>query len=78
MTRIVVEKPTCFWRSRLLVVDPHSMSMVPFWTSVMRLAEVTACQPTSRPGLPVCLRISARMALDRSTEKPIGLSGPAR
>ena len=41
MTKMVVEKPTCFWRSRLLVVEPHSMSMVPFWTRVMRLAEVT-------------------------------------
>jgi hypothetical protein len=41
MTKMLFEKLTCFWRSVLLVVEPHSRSTEPFCTSVMRLAEVT-------------------------------------
>ena len=48
MTKMVVEKETCFCRSRLLVVEPHSMSTVPFWTSGMRFCEVTGMSFTSR------------------------------
>ncbi|MNC85638.1 hypothetical protein D3C83_12480 [compost metagenome] len=38
---------TCFWRSRLLVVEPHSIWMVPFAISGMRVAEVTGFSLTS-------------------------------
>ncbi|MNT81035.1 hypothetical protein D3C72_2205820 [compost metagenome] len=44
------EKATCDWRSTRLVVEPHSMSTVPFCTSGMRLAEVTAWYLMSRAG----------------------------
>ena len=40
-------KATCFWRSRLLVVEPHSRSIVPFAISGMRVAEVTGFSLTS-------------------------------
>ncbi|CRR62018.1 hypothetical protein PAERUG_P54_1_London_24_VIM_2_04_13_00020 [Pseudomonas aeruginosa] len=40
-SKMPTEKSTCFWRSSLLVVDPHSMSTVPFCTSGMRVCEVT-------------------------------------
>jgi hypothetical protein len=33
---------TCLPRSLLLVVEPHSMSIVPLTSSGMRLADVTA------------------------------------
>ena len=71
-------KSTSLARALLLVVEPHSRSMVPLTSSGIRLADVTACQPTSSPGLPVCFFTSARMALLRSTEKPTGWSAPAR
>ena len=29
VTKCVIVNHTCFWRSRLLVVEPHSRSMVP-------------------------------------------------
>ena len=41
VTKVVTAKLTSFWRVALLVVEPHSMSTVPFCTSGMRLAEVT-------------------------------------
>ncbi len=42
VTKCVLVKLTCFWRSRLFVVEPHSRSMVPLPISGMRLAEVTS------------------------------------
>ena len=48
--KIVFEKATCFCRSRLLVVEPHSMSTVPFCTSGMRFCEVTGTSFTWTPG----------------------------
>jgi hypothetical protein len=33
---MLFEKLTCFCRSVVLVVEPHSRSTEPFWTSVMR------------------------------------------
>ena len=42
VTKWELVKPTCFWRSTLLVVEPHSRSTVPFAISGMRLAEVTS------------------------------------
>ena len=47
VTKCVMVNDTCFWRSRLLVVEPHSRSMVPFAISGMRFAEVTGLSLTS-------------------------------
>src|SRR5215831_3188321 len=51
ITKYVGPNDTCFWRSTLLVVDPHSMSMVPFCRSGMRLEDVTGCRLTLRFGI---------------------------
>ena len=40
--KVVTAKATSFWRASLFVVEPHSMSTVPFFTSGTRLTEVTA------------------------------------
>ncbi len=42
VTKCVMVNQTCSWRAVLLVVEPHSRSMVPFAISGMRLAEVTS------------------------------------
>ena len=42
VTKCVIVNQTCFWRAMLLVVEPHSRSMVPLAISGMRLAEVTS------------------------------------
>src|SRR5215470_15260828 len=51
VTKWVMVKDTCFCRSRLLVVEPHSRSMVPFAISGMRVAEVTGFSFTWRFGI---------------------------
>src|SRR5258705_11070315 len=43
----VLVNQTCFWRSALLVVEPHSRSTVPFAINGMRVAEVTGLSLTS-------------------------------
>src|SRR5260370_17300209 len=51
----VLVKEICFWRSALLVLDPHSRSMVPLASNGMRVDGVTAESLTSRfPTLPSC------------------------
>src|SRR5215470_1714742 len=42
VTKWVIVKDTSFWRAMLLVVEPHSRSIVPFAISGMRFAEVTS------------------------------------
>ena len=44
-------KATCFWRSALLVVEPHSRSMVPLAIRGMRVEEVTGFIFTSSLGM---------------------------
>ena len=41
VTNVVSPNDTCFCRSTLLVVDPHSRSIVPFCISVIRFCDVT-------------------------------------
>ena len=41
-TKMTGEKATCFCRSRLLVVEPHSRSALPEVIASMRVSEVTA------------------------------------
>ena len=62
----------------MLVVEPHSRSMVPLTSSGMRFCEVTDCQATSMLGLLVTFFTSAAMASEISTIMPTGLPGPAR
>ena len=51
VTKWVIVNATCFWRSRLLVVEPHSRSMVPFAISGIRVADVTGLSLTWRFGI---------------------------
>src|SRR5881397_2444380 len=51
VTKCVIVKATCFWRSRLLVVEPHSRSTVPLAIRGMRVAEVTGFSFTWRFGI---------------------------
>ena len=51
ITKYVGPKATCFCRSTELVVEPHSMSIVPFCRSGMRFLEVTGCRLTLRFGI---------------------------
>src|SRR6516164_5320270 len=48
VTKCVMVNETCFWRSRLLVVEPHSRSTVPLAINGMRVAEVTGLSLVSR------------------------------
>jgi hypothetical protein len=60
------ENATCFWRSTRLVVEPHSMSTVPFCTSGMRFAEVTAWYLISRLSIFSSLFTASTMRLQIS------------
>jgi len=51
VTKCVIVNHTCSWRARLLVVEPHSRSIVPFAISGMRFAEVTSWYLTSILGI---------------------------
>src|SRR5881628_286739 len=51
VTKCVIVKATCFWRSRLLVVEPHAESTVPLAIRGMRVAEVTGFSFTWRFGI---------------------------
>ena len=59
-TYVVTAKATSFWRVALLVVEPHSMSTVPFWTSGIRFCEVTGWYLMSSLATPSCFWMSAR------------------
>ena len=52
-TKMVGEKATTFWRSRLLVVDPHSRSARPEPIAAMRVSGVTASHLMSSSRLTV-------------------------
>ena len=47
-TNMMGEKATRFWRSRLLVVEPHSRSTWPLATASTRLSAVTGTQRMAR------------------------------
>ena len=68
ITNMVGANATCCWRSRLLVVEPHSRSMVPFAISGMRLAEVTGFIATFSLGSPSSVRSAPTTFMHRSTE----------
>ena len=58
-TYSVGAKATSFWRAALLVVEPHSMSTVPFCTSGMRFCDVTGWYLMSSLAMPSCFWMSA-------------------
>src|SRR5215470_3685926 len=66
VTKWVMVKDTCFCRSRLLVVEPHSRSMVPFAISGMRFAEVTSWYLVSSLGIFSSLFTASTMRAHRS------------
>src|SRR6267143_1750490 len=51
VTKWVIVNDTCFCRWRLLVVEPHSRSTVPFAINGIRVAEVTGFSLTWRLGI---------------------------
>ena len=51
VTKCVIVNATCFWRSRLFVVEPHSRSIVPLAINGMRVADVTGFSFTWRFGI---------------------------
>src|SRR5260370_35435159 len=51
VTKCVMVNDTSFWRARLLVVEPHSRSMVPFAMIGIRFAEVTSWYLVSSFGI---------------------------
>ena len=64
MMKMVVENPTCFSRSRLLVVVPHSRSIVPFISNGIRFCEVTLSSFTCNVGIfSCCLTASTILVL---------------
>jgi hypothetical protein len=66
VTKCVIVKATCFWRSRLLVVEPHSRSIVPFAISGMRVAEVTGFSLTSIFGILSSVFTASTIFMQRS------------
>jgi hypothetical protein len=73
---VVTAKATSFWRVALLVVEPHSMSTVPFCTSGMRFCEVTGWYLMSSLARPSCFCTSASTRWQISTWKPTYLPSP--
>ena len=67
VTKCVTVNHTCFCRSRLLVVEPHSRSIVPFAMSGMRLAEVTSWYFVSSFGIFSSVFTASTMRWQRST-----------
>lgn len=66
-TKMVGEKATRCWRSRLLVVEPHSRSAWPFTMASKREAAVTGTQVIVS-GLCTVSEIAATSALHSSIE----------
>src|SRR3989304_4434210 len=72
VTKVVTANHTCFWRSRLLGVEPHSRSMVPFAISGMRFAEVTSWYLTSSFGIFSSALSASTTRAPASTARPTG------
>src|SRR5512144_1758417 len=72
ITKYVGPNETCFWRSTLFVVEPHSMSIVPFCSSGMRFDEVTGCRLTLRSGILSSALTASTTFMQRSIAYPIG------
>jgi hypothetical protein len=68
VTNMMGEKATCFCRSTLLVVDPHSRSILPDSSAGIRVSGVTATKSMRICGLSISRPISSTIALHRSIE----------
>ena len=66
--KVMGAKPTCFWRVSVLVVEPHSMSMVPLAISGMRVCGVTGLYFTASWAMPSSFFTSSTMAAQMSIE----------
>ena len=66
--KMLFENATCFWRSRLLVVEPHSKSIVPFCSSEMRFCEVIGVSLTCSFCTPSFFSTPATIMLEISCE----------
>src|SRR5882724_836512 len=68
----VLVKATCFRRSGLLVVDPHSRSMVPLASKGIRVEDVTGVNSTCSLSSLSSLFTPSTMTRQISIAKPIG------
>ena len=69
---------TCFCRAGLLVVLPHSMSMVPLASSGMRVEPVTGVSVTLRPGMSRRVFSASTTFMQMSMAKPTGFWSSSR
>ena len=67
-TNVVYANATCFCRSRVLVVEPHSRSILPSSSAGMRLADVTGTNLTSSRGSFSSALTASATRRHRSTE----------
>src|ERR1700675_3224197 len=68
----VLVKETCFWRSALLVVEPHSTSMVPLARRGMRVDDVTEVNSTASLSSLSSFFTASTILEQISIAKPIG------
>src|SRR2546429_157229 len=68
----VLVKEICFWRSALLVVEPHSRSMVPLASNGMRVDDVTGLSLTSSLSSLSSFFTASTILKQMSMAKPIG------
>ena len=68
----VLVKATCFRRSALLVVEPHSRSMVPLASNGIRVDDVTGLNSTSSLSSLSSFFTPSTMLRQMSIAKPIG------
>src|ERR1700720_559431 len=68
----VLVKATCFRRSGLLVVEPHSRSMVPLASNGIRVDEVTGLNSTASLSSLSSLFTASTILKQMSIAKPIG------
>src|SRR6185369_11524697 len=78
LTKVATENATTRWRSALLAVPPHSMSMVPLAISGIRFEELTGWYCTARLGMESFCLMRSTMTRHRSIEMPMGFCSPSR
>ncbi len=71
-TEIMWLNATCSMRPKVIVVDPHSRSIVPLTSFGMRSAGVTGTQATLSPGSFSDSRSAPATCRQRSIENPAG------
>ena len=66
--KVTCENSTCFWRVKVLVVEPHSRSIVPFATNGTRVCEITGICLICRLGRLSSALIASTILPQRSIE----------